>query len=407
MKYLLFTCFLFTLSCTPSTPSHKSSPTSTGDTSPLHRIVGEGKAVVGIDNILFEANFDGGRLHGVNKIAPDTYRIFSAPYSVPVNKSPSFAFTISSPVDRTIYLEFDYMSPYTHRYIPKISLDGSTWHPADSADLTSTGGKSLLKIQLNQSKLWVAAQEIITSDDMIQWALAQTRSHPFLDMERVAETPRKNPLLALNSLTEGVANSIVLIARQHPPEVPGGYFGFKSFFSTLMASTDLAKAFRSKFNIYTFPLANPDGADMGNWRHNSNGKDLNRDWIDFSQPETRIIRDYINKAASDGKKIVYGIDFHTSYSGPYFLIYTDDSYTQLGHNMTDIWIHNIEENSNQKVGPRKRSQELPYAYNWFYRTFGSEAVTFEDGDEIDRSEIDQRARIYATHFMKTLINQIK
>ena len=40
-------------------------------------------------------------------------------------------------------------------------------------------------------------------------------------------------------------------------------------------------------------MPNPDGVDSGYWRHNSNGVDLNRDWIEFTQPETKAIKQFL------------------------------------------------------------------------------------------------------------------
>jgi len=153
--------------------------------------------------------------------------------------------------------------------------------------------------------------------------------------------------------------------------------------------------------MYTFPLLNPDGVDMGNWRHNANGVDLNRDWVDFSQPETQTARDFILNKVKEGKTINYAIDFHTSHSGPYMLV-LDSINLKKVKGLTSRWIKGIEDNSKFKVEARKRSQVLPYCYNWFYNAFNTEAVTYEDGDEEDREIIKKRAKIYAQHFMKTM-----
>ena len=41
--------------------------------------------------------------------------------------------------------------------------------------------------------------------------------------------------------------------------------------------------------------------------------------------------------------------------------------------------------------------------NYFYNQLGCEAVTYEDGDEIDRNIIKKRATVYAKEFMKTML----
>ena len=71
--------------------------------------------------------------------------------------------------------------------------------------------------------------------------------------------------------------------------------------------------------------------------------------------------------------------------------------------MIPAWIKNIESNSSFKVTPKRRSQKLPYCYNYFYNELGSESVTYEDGDEVDRELIKRKAVVYATELMKTLL----
>ena len=93
----------------------------------------------------------------------------------------------------------------------------------------------------------------------------------------------------------------------------------------MISNTEISKKFRNEFSIYAFPLLNPDGADFGNWRHNANGLDINRDWIDFTQPETQMVKTYFENKINEGNKIRFALDFHTSYSGPYLL--TLDSIT--------------------------------------------------------------------------------
>ena len=173
-----------------------------------------------------------------------------------------------------------------------------------------------------------------------------------------------------------------------------------------MTNSKTANTFRKNFNIYTFPLLNPDGADLGNWRHNANGVDINRDWIDFTQPETKMVKNYLDEKTSKGAKIKFALDFHTSYSGPYLLV-LDSINAAKSKKIIPDWIQNIENNSNFNVEARRRSQELPYCYNYFINTFDCEAVTYEDGDEIDRDIIKERAKIYAQNLMKTMLQKIE
>ena len=74
---------------------------------------------------------------------------------------------------------------------------------------------------------------------------------------------------------------ILLIGRQHPPEVTGA-IAMRSFIDTVLADSDLGRQFRARFKLAIVPLVNPDGVAGGHWRHNVNGVDVNRDWGPFT-----------------------------------------------------------------------------------------------------------------------------
>ena len=360
-----------------------------------------------VDQLTIDASFKGARLNQFEKIGVNSYKAHIYPAFEPVNKSPWFAFSINSKTPKEIKLKL-YYNTYIHRYIPKLSYDRVHWKKIEVKNIRidTVSGEATLKLKLTNKKLFIAAQEIDSSEDTYNWLSKILKENNFLRKEDVGPTVKKQPIYAVISENQNVKNSVVLITRQHPPEIPGGTIGFRSFFEELMSNSSIANKFRSNYNIYTFPLLNPDGVDMGNWRHNANGVDLNRDWVDFSQPETQTARNFILDKVKEGKSINYAIDFHTSYSGPYLLV-LDSINQKKVKGITSKWINDIEGNSKFNVEARKRSQELPYCYNWFYNTFKAEAVTYEEGDEIDRKIIKERAKVYAVNFMKTMNLKIK
>ncbi len=367
----------------------------------------EFKKIFKVDQLTVDASFKGARLNQFKKTGINSYVAHIKPAFEPVNKSPWYAFSIQAKTSQEINLKLFY-DTYKHRYIPKLSYDKVHWKKIETKNISidTVSGEATLKLKLSNKKLFIAAQEIDSSEDTYKWMNDFIKDHRFLTKENVGETVKNQPIYLIISENENVKKSVVLIARQHPPEIPGATIGFRSFFEEVMSNSPLAKQFRSTYNIYTFPLLNPDGVDMGNWRHNANGVDLNRDWVDFSQPETQAARDYILNKKKEGKIISYAIDFHTSYSGPYLLVLDSINKTKV-KGLTTNWIKRIENNSKFKVEARRRSQGLPYCYNWFYNTFNAEAVTYEDGDEIDREIIKKKAKVYAINFMKTMNLNIK
>ncbi len=356
------------------------------------------------EDTVFYTDFQGSKLTTVEHTGANKYTAYVAPAFEPVNKSPWFAFGISSKTNKEIELKLNY-GKYKHRYIPKLSIDKKNWKKIDFEKIkidTSTG-IATLKLKVSPQKLYVAAQEIESSEDTYLWMNQMLNKHPEINKVVAGKTILNKNNYVLEVDNDSIVNTVVLIARQHPPEIPGGTIAFKAFYQTLLNNSEIANTFRSKFNIYTFPLLNPDGADMGNWRHNANGADLNRDWVDFTQPETQMVDQYLAHKVNKGKKIQFALDFHTSYSGPYLLIL--DSINEAKKNrIIPNWINRIENNSQFKVEARRRSQNLPYCYNYFFRKFKCEAVTYEEGDEVDRDTIVKRAQVYARELM-TILNK--
>ncbi|MEW4925120.1 M14 family metallopeptidase [Algibacter sp. 2305UL17-15] len=355
------------------------------------------------NTVHFDSNFAGARLDSVSNSGNETYVAYISPAFEPVNKSPYYAFSISSEIEKTIEVQLNY-GAYKHRYIPKLSMDKSSWKKIDAKNikLDTIKGTATLKLDVSKQKLYVSAQEIETSKDTYAWVDRLVAKHSNLKKVVGGKTANGNNNYCMELENSKIKRAVVLIARQHPPETPGGTIGFKAFYEALLSNSDDAEAFRNNFNLYAFPLLNPDGADMGHWRHNANGKDLNRDWIEFTQPETKMVKTYLEKKVLEGQSIAFGIDFHTSYSGPYLLI-LDSINESKTKGIIPKWVENIEKHSDFEVETRRRSQELPYCYNYIYNQFGAEAVTYEEGDEIHRTLVKKRARVYANQLMKTLL----
>ena len=353
------------------------------------------------DEVVFSSHFLGGKLDRISK-KENGYVAYIEPAHEPVNKSPYYAFSVASSSTKEIELTLNY-GEYAHRYIPKLSRDRINWSPIeqDKIRIDKNTGEATLILKISKSPLFVAAQEITSTAETNKWIEQQRLSSAFLRLDTIGFSVQKRPLTVIHS--GGTSKkAIVLIARQHPPEIPGGTIAFNAFFETLMAKDEVANTFRDTFHIITFPMPNPDGVDLGYWRHNANGVDLNRDWIAFTQPETKAIKAYLESFSEQELDIQFAVDFHTSYSGPYLLTLDELNQSQ-SDKITAKWIFEIEQNSPFKVEERKRSQALPYGYNYFFNQFGSEAVTYEEGDEVNRGIIRERAKVYAHHLMQVLL----
>ena len=69
-------------------------------------------------------------------------------------------------------------------------------------------------------------------------------------------------------------------------------------FNWLQSDDVVAESWLASFTLYMIPMLNPDGAKAYT-RENANGIDLNRDFLNLSQPESRALLDYFHTVKPD------------------------------------------------------------------------------------------------------------
>ena len=374
-------------------------PVNTSD----HRITLQEKRSYHIGELIIDNQFDGAR---VSDFYLDTsgYHLLIEPENHPINPSPWYAFRIQSATldTATILLEYHYAK---HRYPPKWSEDGKSWQLLDST-LIMAINDSVIRLTLPlipNKKTWIAAQEIENSTSVKSWCETIAGS-PDVSFHTFGKSKLGRDLFVLDMGTGSPENKpiIVLMSRQHPPEVTG-FLAMKSFVESLLDDNALASDFLHKYRILVFPLMNPDGVDLGHWRHNAGGIDLNRDWAYFRQPETRQMAKYVIEVAHKNKAEVYlGIDFHSTYDDRY---YTFESQLKSSiYRFKDYWLMGIKDritNYHPKDIPGGLQQ--PISKNWFYLQFNAEAITYEIGDNTPRDFIKEKSNVAAKEMMKLLI----
>lgn len=412
-KYILYSTviFLFISSCTGtgftgfSYDPEGVEDTSDRETFPqYYRTIG-----FSADGVWFSNEFNGSRMNDVYRIGEHHYRVVIDPENKPINNSPWYGFRVWSDQPAEITVELEYPES-RQRYYPKLSTDGFRWSPIDSSRYENRGADRLgiLNLSVTSDTLWVSAQEIHTTTSFSEW-LDKLKEKSFVSSQSVGYSHRGRPVKLVKiseSSPEEQKGVVILYGRQHPPEVPG-YIVNLLFMEALAGDTEIAKRFRQYFDVWAFPMMNPDGADEGHWRHNAAGIDLNRDWQAFNQPETRAVRDALlplNKR--ENRRVFYAIDFHSTSSNIFYPI--ERSYNTFPRHFTYTWADLVI-----KEIPELDLQVLPYdtsspiAKNWTYKTFGADAVTFEVNDEIDRELMQTFARRSAEIFMEEMIERYR
>ena len=350
--------------------------------------------------------FDGARLNGVIKENDSSAIIRFNPENSPINNSPYYAFQTWADTPKTFYYTFQYPLGYKHRYIPKIKRKNS-WNVIDSVDIFKNDTIITIKINLDKTPIIVAAQEIQSSKDVKNWYenLVKDKIH-FIKIKNIGSSTLGRNLPVLDIYKSGKKNKdiIVLLTRQHPPEVTG-YYAFQSFLKTIINDSELSNRFLNKYRVLAFPIMNPDGVDLGHWRHNAGGVDLNRDWSKYNQPEIKNAVKYITKTIRKSKsKIILGLDFHSTW---YDVFYTNkDRENTMLPNFIDKWFSSLEENiPNYKVNEQAGNSKKPVSKGWFLNGHNAVGITYEIGDKTVKKDIDLMGKVSAEQMMNILLNK--
>jgi len=356
------------------------------------------------DDVSFRNDFQGARLNGVDKVNDSLYSIRITPENVPINGSPWYAFKVWSKTKKEILIRFNYPEGVKHRYDAKYSRDGKHWSPAQIGFFSknSVDSNYMLKLRVGPDTSWIAAQELITSASIKRW-ITELKKNSFITAASIGRTAESRSIPQITIGNTASKKVILITGRNHPPEVTGHY-ALQAFVETISGNTDLARKFRKQFLVYVVPLLNPDGVDGGFWRHNSGGIDLNRDWSDFNQPESRAVRDFLASKINDKKKLLFGIDFHSTWDDIY---YTVDP--ELKGNLPGFvpdWLEKVKEGIpgyTPHIKPLYFKPPTFTLFSYLFEKYKTEALVYEIGDNTPKDFIIKKGKVSASEFMKLML----
>lgn len=353
-------------------------------------------------SVFFSNKFPAARLNALSQLNDSTFNITIEPENQPINQSPWFAFKVWGKAGKNIYLNLVYPDS-KHRYQPKITHNGSTWDAVNAVKLNKEKTTASFKLQLGTDTLTLAAQEIISSAQSYQWNNQMVQRYQ-LTQTVIGKSIAGKPIIALNSTKSDGKKIVVVLSRQHPPEI-SGYMAMMQFVETLLGQTELAKKFIANYELVIIPMINPDGVDEGNWRHNFDGVDLNRDWIDFKQPETRAVRDFLlEKVKKQKAKVYFALDFHSTFND---VLYTNEDRPDTNFpGLTTAWVkglHDFEGDNKTTVKPSGNGGNV--SKSWLGKVLNADALTYEVGDNTPRPYIKQKAIKVAEVLMAELLKE--
>lgn len=350
--------------------------------------------------VSFHTEFASGRLNGCEQTGPTSYTLHLKPENLPINPSPWYAFQVASNGTAEQSLSITLVSHHgPARYQPKVSTDKQRWTPVD---FQKTDNRMQFNLTLSNTPLYIAGAEIIDNDSYSSW-LAQHRHG------RVISIGKSTQGRSIEALEHRAANStdwLILIGRQHPPEISGA-LGLM-YFNNLLWSDDAAmQDFRARYNILLVPNVNPDGVHAGNWRHNANGLDLNRDWKNRSQAETQAVHAKLQAIEAEGGRIRFALDFHSTWRNVYYTM-TADYMTAKGQplaqpQLVNNWLNDLATAIPFTVENKPSHNPNSGVFKQYIADqFGVHSVTYEVGDSTDRNEIKTTAEAA----LRTLIKHL-
>lgn len=386
-----------------------------------HAIIPQWRGRQTLGNVTFDNDFDGARLNGITKNNDTLYTAIIAAENYPINPSPWYAFKVTSKKPGSIWIHLTYLNA-KHRYYPKISRDGKTWQTVDSTDYVlekdpeaknrtfqeaALSESAFVRIKVDEKTVWVAAQELMTSTVIADWTTGILRNK-FVSSEIIGKSPQNRPFQCLR-IGEDKSDSkiMIVIGRLHPPEVTG-QFALQTFVETLCKDSEEAKKFRKEYTVFVVPMMNPDGVDNGHWRHNTGGIDLNRDWADFNQPETQIVRDFLmNKLNGTQRKLYFGIDFHSTWDDIFYTNITDKPTNMDG--LIAQWFIELEQSiPDYKVNARGSKPGTGVISKAFFnREFNAESLVYEVGDNTSREFTTLKSKTAAEKLMQLSLEYLK
>ncbi len=363
------------------------------------------KKVYEVGDVRASNRFPSARLNDFIQLNDSTFQATISPENTPINASPWYAFQIWSGTNRSIYLRLHY-TEHAHRYDPKISQDGERWTALDThlISVMPDSIDALLRLDLTPEPLWVAAQEIQDYRRVGAW-VKQWKDNPVVSIGTAGKSAQGRSLYYLNIAKGDFRErpAVVVISRQHPPEVTG-YFAMQAFVEEII-QRGRENGFLDRYRLMVYPLVNPDGVDLGHFRHNTGGIDLNRDWSKYRQPEVGQITDHIVNEAREGKnEVILGLDFHSTHYDVYYTF--DDSVNPKIPGFTKEWLERIKDALDMEdINEQPSGLGAPVSKGWFYQQFGAESITYEIGDETPRDFIKVKGAVSAIAMMNILLEE--
>ncbi len=366
--------------------------------------------------VLIDNEFSGARVNACERIGPFEYKIVTSPENLPINPSPWYAFRVrregveASAAPQEIVVRIVATSGKSRPW-PHVSVDGGPFERAprdrvEGGEVAEGAKECVLRITLGAQPIVVSANAWIGIGEIEGWTDGIAAGLGVKPRE-IGRSRAGREIRAFEFGAAEARDLVVVIGRQHPPEV-SGTVGFMRFIETLAADSELARGFRARFRVLCVPMVNPDGVHEGNWRSTLGHVDANRDWHEFTEPETRAVRDAIRAfAAAPGARVRLLLDFHATNKD---ILYVPPDATRLEppHFARD-WLAAITARfPDDAIESSATSNVDEWTFKrWGFETFGAPGITYELGASTPHEKIGAIVPGAAEEAMRLLLGFVE
>lgn len=309
-------------------------------------------------------------------------------HGAPINPSPWYAFRYKADPGADLTIHLRYLGG-EHRYAPHWSEGGE----AKDLPVEVNEDRTVATMTVPTGKGTVSAQEII---NLAHYRKLLKRWSKGPQAKRIVlGTSHDGRKIAAVHLGNADAPRLVLLfGRQHPPEVTGA-IAMEAFVDRIVEMVAADPSLGERYQFLIVPALNPDGVARGNWRANLGGKDLNRDWGSFSQPETQAVKRWLDALPMSVRPVLM-LDFHSTWRNLFYVQGEDIPAPQ--ERFLQAWLGGKEANLPGYPFTIERRDANPgggTTKGWFHETYAIPAYTYEVADDADRVATREAARILA------------
>ncbi|NNM05989.1 MAG: hypothetical protein HKO65_12945, partial [Gemmatimonadetes bacterium] len=172
-------------------------------------------------------------------------------------------------------------------------------------------------------------------------------------------------------------------ARQHPAEVAGSWMA-EGLIVWLLGDDRQAAELRRRAVFYLMPFMNPDGVALGNYRVNSVGANLNREWSNqnpATAPTVAAAAQAVESFVASGRRFEFFVDLHaySSLRKNFFFYSGRDRAPELEVQEIEALMDLFQTNNGDftRSGSAPSGDDTRLARGWAFENFGVQAVTFE------------------------------